>query len=503
MDSFDVIIIGAGLGGLISGAKLSKEGKKVLVLEQHSVIGGCATIFKRKDFLFEAGLHAIDGLDKGDPKCQIFKELGIFDHVEFVRIPEFYRFKNPRVDIVVPFGRKEAIKLLVSKFPDEEKGIKKFFRRICNIQKETSRFLKEKRSLKFIMAVFPFVYPYLIFNSLRTLGKFLDSNINNEDLKLILQANLQYYHDDPYSMSMIYFSAGQASYYNGGGHYIKGGSRRLSDYLSSFIQNNGGEIRMNHRVDKIIMEENKACGVECVKKSDTDQKMLIIRAEKIIVNAAIPTLINILPEEHSLLIKNRISKMEVACSLLSVYIGFRSELKHKGSNHYSTIVFDGNVASLIHMKQNFKGSHKTKNFVFVDFSRIDSELAPEGKSAGVICAVDYLGDWDKLDNEEYRQKKNEVAEIYISRLDELIPGIKEEIEYYEVSTPRTIKRFTLNPEGSVYGFAQTPKQTGLYRFQSRSHLNNLYYASAWANPGGGFTGAILSGWFCAGEVLKK
>ena len=49
--NYDIIIIGAGLGGLIAGAKLAKSDKKVLVLEQHFKPGGCATIFKRKDFI--------------------------------------------------------------------------------------------------------------------------------------------------------------------------------------------------------------------------------------------------------------------------------------------------------------------------------------------------------------------------------------------------------------------------------------------------------------------
>ena len=61
---YDIIIIGAGLGGLTAGAKLAKEGKKILLIEQHDRPGGCATTFKRKDLVFEVGLHEMDGLDK-------------------------------------------------------------------------------------------------------------------------------------------------------------------------------------------------------------------------------------------------------------------------------------------------------------------------------------------------------------------------------------------------------------------------------------------------------
>ncbi len=63
---YDVIIIGPGLAGLAAGAKLAKEGKKVLLLEQLFQVGGCATQFKRKEFTFEVSLHELNGLNKED-----------------------------------------------------------------------------------------------------------------------------------------------------------------------------------------------------------------------------------------------------------------------------------------------------------------------------------------------------------------------------------------------------------------------------------------------------
>ncbi|MDX1284712.1 MAG: NAD(P)-binding protein, partial [Draconibacterium sp.] len=91
---YDVIVIGSGLGGLVAGAKLSKSGKKVLLIEQHSIPGGCATSFQRGDFTMEVGLHEMDGLHKKDLKTRIFRDLGVFEHVNFLKVPEFYRFKN-------------------------------------------------------------------------------------------------------------------------------------------------------------------------------------------------------------------------------------------------------------------------------------------------------------------------------------------------------------------------------------------------------------------------
>ena len=119
--SYDAIIIGAGLGGLTAGAKLAKAGKKVLLIEQHNVPGGCATTFKRKDLKIEVGLHMIDGLDKGDPKLKLFEELGILDNLEFKRVPEFYRFVKPGVDLTIPDSYEQAIEVLTERFPTEKK----------------------------------------------------------------------------------------------------------------------------------------------------------------------------------------------------------------------------------------------------------------------------------------------------------------------------------------------------------------------------------------------
>ena len=99
---YDSIVIGSGLGGLTAAAKLAKEGKKVLVIEQHSIPGGCATSFTRQNYTIDVGLHSLDGVYSKGPKLDIFNELDVFMNVEFVKDETgFYRFFNERVDITV------------------------------------------------------------------------------------------------------------------------------------------------------------------------------------------------------------------------------------------------------------------------------------------------------------------------------------------------------------------------------------------------------------------
>ncbi len=501
MENYDAIIIGGGLGGLFSGAKLSKEGKKILLIEQHYVPGGCATSFKRKDFIMEVGLHAMDGLDENDLKTEIFKDLAVFDNVEFLKVPEFYRVVSEKLDIVLPDNTKEAIKVLTEYFPDEEKGIKKYFKTIHAIRNELRRLPLEKWKTALLFPIFPLLYPNIVLNTFATLGSFLDKIIKNEDLKLVLAANVEYYHDNPYSMSLIYYSAAQAGFYTGG-YYIKGSSQKLSDYLTNVIKANCGEILLKHLVTKIIIKNKKAAGVEYRKTSGKESKAESVFAKIIIANAAIPNVVNLLPEREQTFLNKKIKKLECACSLISIYIGFKKEIKELGNKHYSTFVVDKSVTKQSDIIKNFRGDFSSRSFVFVDYSQIDSNLAPKGKSFGAVCTVDYLSNWSKLSKEEYEKKKEEVAQIFFNKLEKLIPGITEQIEYYEVGTPKTIQRYTLNPDGTAYGFAQTPNQAGLFRLPNKSPIKNLYFASAWTNPGGGFTGAILSGWFCANEVKR-
>ncbi len=504
MKTFDAIIIGGGLGGLTAGAKLAKEGRKVCLIEQHSIPGGCATIFKRKGFTFDVGLHEMDGLDKNDPKVKIFQDLDVFSHVKFVKVPEFYCFKHKKTDIVIPHDKKEAIKILTNKFPNEKKGIKKFFKKVSAIGKEVNFLPSKKWQLMVLFPIFPILFPNIVFNSRKNLGDFLDEIIEDEELKLILAANLSYYHDDPYSMSLIYFSVAQASFFKGGGHFIKGGSQELSNYLAKVITDNGGEVLLKNRVEKIIVKEHKAVGVEYKKSFGKDKESYKLFADTIVANAAVPNVAVLLPEDERKPLLDKITNLKISSSILSVYIGFKKQIKELQNHHYSTFVFDENIKGLKDiLPSNESEDFSKKSFCFVDYSQIDSNLTPQGKSVGVVAITDYTSNWEGLNKDRYKAQKDRVTKILLQKLEKLIPGICDEIEYIETSTPKTIERYTLNPKGTAYGYAQIPQQTGMYRLPNKSPIDNLYFASAWVNPGGGFTGAILSGWYCAEEILGK
>ncbi|OHX67812.1 FAD-dependent oxidoreductase [Flammeovirga pacifica] len=499
---FDSIIIGGGLGGLVAGATLTKRGRKVLLLEQHYVIGGCATTFKRKDFVMEVGLHEMDGLYEKDLKNDIFDYLDVKKNVEFIKVPELYRLSSKDFDFVLPHGHDNALKALSDRFPKEKKNIEKFLLFMDQILTELPSFPTEKWKQMINLPIMPLRFPAVVKASKKTLGEWLDHYFEDENLKFLLQANLLYYHDDPYTMSMIYFAAAQTSYISGGGHFIKGGSQKLSDYLKEYIEKNGGQVLLGKKVNQIIVEDKKATGVIFQDHFNSSEPQKVY-AKKVIANAAVPVVKNMLPPNEAKKLGKSIDHLEKACSLLSIYIGFKSDIRKLGSENYSTFFNDESVKTIKDAAKNAKDDYSKRNFVFVDYNQIDAELAPKDKGFGVICSADYLTDWDNLSPEDYQKKKEEVVQIYFDRLEKFLPGIKNEIEYYELATSKTINRYTGNPMGTPYGFAQTPKQAGMGRLPMKSPIKNLHFAGAWTFPGGGFTGAIISGFLSANLVDQK
>ncbi len=475
---FDIIIIGAGLGGLTAGAKLAREGRKVLVIEQHDRPGGYATTFDRGDFVLEVGLHEMYGPSPGDMKTKIFNDLDVFSRVEFLPLPEFYRFTNDRVDVTIPHDPVIATERLSQLFPDETEGIHSYFNQILKPKKKVFEDGQQEKSV----------------------GEFLDSTLHNDELKLILLGNLGYFHDDPYTLSLSYYSVSQGSYFTGGASFIKGGSQQLSDHLAGFIREHGGEVLLNHLVTGIRTENGKITAVQYKANLKRDQDLLEATADEIIANAAMPNLVKLLPEEYGLPLKDELKHQQTGASLLTVYYGFNKPVKELGYRHYSTFVYDSSVKSQEDILKNNHEDFHVRNFTFIDYSQVDSGLAPPGKSVGTICCIDYLKDWESLDRATYLERKAKVAGVFTERLEKLIPGIKNAVEYCEVGTPKTLKRYTLNPDGAVYGFAQSPARKTI---DTSKLPDNLHFASAWGKTGGGFSGAIYGGYLCAIGIMRK
>src|SRR6187402_2784859 len=126
-DKYDVVIIGSGLGGLLCGAILSKEGMRVCILEKNEQIGGALQTFRRDGLSLDTGIHYIGGLDKGQNLYQIFNYLGIMDRLELTRLDEnsfdTILFKNDEHSYPHGMGYNNFIAGLTAIFPEERNAI--------------------------------------------------------------------------------------------------------------------------------------------------------------------------------------------------------------------------------------------------------------------------------------------------------------------------------------------------------------------------------------------
>ncbi len=477
-----IVMIGGGLGGLTAGALLAKTGHTVVLLEQHNVVGGSATTFRRKGgFTVEVGLHEMNAVYSNATTKEVFDTLGVYRNVEFVEPDEFFRVTASGFDFTMPNGRDSALSALRERYPAEASGIEEYFTLIDALADDMKRL---EDAAWWELMLFPVVFRNLFRYRKRAVREVLDGMIANEELKLILNANIGYYHTVPDTFSILYHAVAQSSYYRGGGWYIRGGSQKLSDALASVIRDNGGTVLTKSEVVSISMERNRAASVT-------------FRASGRNVTEEADCVVSNLSPAQTYALANLPYRetRRSANSLLCVYLGFGKNLRETyGKQGYSRFFFR-DIASVEQYKAQFDRDITKRGFVFVDYSQIDAGLCDPAKSFGAICTTDFLSSWENMSDDEYRCRKQEVIDAYLAVLEEHYPGIRDLVEYAEVATPRTMQRYLRTPSGTPYGFAPAADQFFRRPEVKSSLVHNLYFTGAWV-VGGGFTPAIDSGYRC-------
>ncbi len=497
MRDFDVVVVGAGLGGLSAATLMARAGKRVLLLERHNVPGGYATSFVRGRFEFEISLHELSGVgneqDQG-PVLKLLNGCGVAERVEFLPIQEFYRSVFPDLDITIPLGRENFEAVLCDRFPGEAEGIRRFSSIMFKFAEEA---LKANRlGMKAVMQN-PGEFPTLMANFGKSLSQVLNPEVKDQRARAVLGQIWGYFCQPPAKLSFTIYALGVVSYLKFGPSHIKGKSQALSQAFVNVIEECGSEVWLNNGAKRILTEGGRVRGV--LADDNTE-----IHCPYVVSNAnPVTTCLDLIgPENVPDYYLRRLGAATAGASTFNVYLGLDCPVEALGLKVHENFVnadydLDGQFERL---KQ---GLHvEPTGTVVTAYNVADPDFSPPGSSSVVLTLISLPDHWLKLSPSEYVAAKNEVADKVIRLAERVVPGLRDHIEVMEVATPLTNMRYTANPGGSIIGFNETFQGTGLNRMPVRGPLDGLYFASAWVNIGGGYEPAIFSGYQASKELLE-
>lgn len=500
LEKYDVIVIGAGLGGLVCGAYLAKNKLKTLVVEQYSVPGGYCTSFKRKGFTFDAAVHFLEGLEEGGEFYQILKDLGIEKEIEFTRMDPLYRIFYPDESISIPADLDEYIALLSKKFPEEKGGISKLFDTIKKLAEDIQQL---PTSLKIHdIVLFPLKFPLIFKYYKKTFAEMMADFIKDAKLKSIISAGWPCAGLPPSKVSALYMCSFLHAAHVESFYRLKGGAQTLADLLAKALARYGGVLQLKTKATRIMVENNRVIGIETSKGEKMHAKCVVSNID------ARQNFFNLIGREKlNRKFSERLERMEPSISFFQVWLGIDIDPRDKGVNeseifYYSSYdtneIYDSCVA----------GEFEDMCGISIP-TLLDPDLAPEGKHVMSIIfpvSYDFENQWRMENNkrgEEYQNLKDEVTTRLIKTAERVVPGLPEHIVVSEAATPPTFERYTLNYKGAAYGWAHVPDQVGTNRLQPKTHIKGLYLAGHWTTPGGGTITVALSGKTTAKMIINE
>ena len=494
---YDAIVIGAGMAGVTSAFELAKNGHKVLMLESQPVPGGFATTFKRKGFVFESSVHCVDALGQEQDIREFLEDNGIAKALEFIELDSFARVIYPDYDVIITPEGNDFEELLKKHFTAENRNIGRLFRKMERFDVQFNAFSHSNLPdlIKFIIA--PFVYPDIVRTVNISAERFLAKFIDDKRVSSIIAEIWPFIGLPPSRVSALYFLLVLRSYYFYKTAYVKGGFSRIFDVMVDKIRGFGSSVEFNSTVNRI--NTNKRGSIKSVVTKDGVE----YRAKAVISNANAPdTLTSFIDNQHLRhYYRQKLGMLEKSVSGLQVYLGLKVPAKELGMDNH-TISVNTSYDHDDNFRHSISGDYQRCPFSLIDHAQIDPSLVPNGKGSLLIMVIDSYSNWKNMDTQSYRIKKEQVAMQLISRAEKYLPGLSANIEVMEVATPITMERFGNSPEGAIYGFAQTVKQSGINRLGQKTKIKGLFLAGAWTVPGHGLHGCFISG-LNAAELTQK
>jgi all-trans-retinol 13,14-reductase len=504
---FDAIVIGSGLGGLTAAALYARAEHRVLVLERNQDFGGAATVYQHGALAIEASLHEIDGLDGEDPKTPILRSLGLDRDILFVDVGDLHEVRSPLLGepFVLPHGLDAALVATKQRFPHQAKGLDGYFERIRAVRHAVAMMSEHQDDAGWWLWHAP-TLPWRLWPLIRdrhaTLSEVLQRLFGDDEaVKFVLASNIAYYTDDPDTMPFLAFAIPQASFLLGGGHYVRGGSRVLTDRLVAIVREAGGEAETGRDVRAILLEGDRVRGVRHHARGADDPREDL--APLVFGNAAPTALAAMLPEQVRPMFNAPYRNRRPSISLWTISLGLSHPSREFGVRRYSTAILPDWMTALRHVREGGTFLREDPGarmppYSFVAYDQIDSGLNRNGPYLVSMVGVDRLENWADIDADAKRMRKEHGMDRIIADLDGHFPGIAGAVVQREMSTAETFHHYLNTPNGALYGFS--PQTRGFMPLPETA-IGGLYLASAFTG-GGGFTGAILGGGWAARAAMK-
>ncbi|MGI0482825.1 carotenoid isomerase [Geminocystis sp. CENA526] len=491
MSQYDVIVIGSGIGGLVTATQLASKGIKVLVLESYTIPGGSAGYFERQGYRFDVGASMIFGFGENGTTNLLTRALSAVNQkMETIPDPVQIHYHLPNnLDLKVHREYEKFLEELYKYFPEEKEGIRAFYDECWQVFNcLNSMELLSLEEIRYLTRVF-FQHPL----SCLGLLKYLPLNVGDVARKYIRNPELLKFIDmECYCWSVVpadltpMINAGMvfSDRHYGGINYPKGGVGKIGETLAEGLEKLGGEIQYQAKVTEIIIEGNRAKGVKL-----TDGREFYAR--RIVSNATRWDTFD------KLIDKSKKPKKEIkwqknyrqSPSFLSLHLGVEAKvLAHNPECHHIIL-------------ENWRNLEAEQGTIFVSIpTLLDRELAPEGYHiihAFTPSSIEY---WEGLSGKQYEYKKEESAGRLIERLETIFPGLDAGLDYMEIGTPRTHRKF-LNRINGTYGPIPAKRLNGLLSMPfNRTAIKNLYCVGDSTFPGQGLNAVAFSGFSCAHRI---
>jgi prolycopene isomerase len=511
---WDVIVIGSGIGGLVTASQLAAKGAKVLVLERYLIPGGSGGSFRRAGYTFDVGASMIFGFgQKGHTNLLTRALADVGEHCTTIPDPAQLEYHLPGgLSVAVDRDYESFIAELTARFPHEAKGIRAFYDTCAQVFHCLDAMpLLSLEDPAYLAKVF-FKAPLACLG----LARWLPVNVGSVARAHIQDPNLLRFIDmECFCWSVMpadrtpMINAGMvfSDRHAGGINYPKGGVGVIADKLVAGLERHGGAIRYRSRVVKVLLEQGRAVGVRLADGQELHARRVVSNATRWdtfgdpdgdgqqpegageLPASAMPSQTLIDGADTPAAERTWRRRYRPSPSFLSLHLGVRADLIPEGTHVHHLLL------------ERWEEIEAEQGTVFVSMpSLLDPSLAPAGHHIVHTFTPSSMEAWQGLSPTAYAAKKEADANRLIARLEAILPGLAGAITHREVGTPRSHRRF-LGRSGGSYGPIPAMRLPGLLPMPfNRTGISGLYCVGDSCFPGQGLNAVAFSGFACAHRI---